>query len=181
MATWSQIARRIRVPLGFAFAILYLWRAHPTGWSIFVGLFVAALGLVIRALASGHLRKNEELAIAGPYAYVRNPLYLGSLILAAGFVIAARSWWIATALVAFFVVIYLPVMRSEEAFLRQKFPAFADYARQVPRLIPRLTPFGSGGGSFSSELYCQHREYNAIAGALAMAALLLVKLLWFSK
>jgi len=181
LATWSQIARRIRVPLGFAFAVLYLWLASPTVVSIFVGVAVAALGLLVRAAASGHVQKNEELATSGPYAYVRNPLYLGSVIIAAGFAIAARSWWIAAGSALFFVVVYLPVIRSEEVFLRDKFEKFAEYASNVPRLIPRFTGFGNAPSAFSWKLYWQHREYNAIAGAAAMVALLAAKLLWFSK
>ena len=94
MASWSAIARRIRVPLGFVFAMLYFWLAKPTVKSILIGAALMIPGLVIRALASGQLQKNEQLATAGPYAYTRNPLYLGSLILAIGFALASRSWWI---------------------------------------------------------------------------------------
>ena len=181
MATWSQIARRIRVPLGFAFAIVYLLLARPRVWSVLVGATVATVGLLVRAVASGHVQKNEELATGGPYAYVRNPLYLGSLVVAAGFALAARSAWIAAGAVLLFVAVYLPVIRSEEAYLRDKFQEFSDYARHVPRLLPRLTAFAHKSGSFSWKLYWQHREYNALIGAAAMIALLAVKLLWFSK
>jgi len=178
VASWSAIARRIRVPLGFAFAVLYFWLAKPSvRWMLLGGVFVIA-GVAIRALASGHVRKNEQLATSGPYAYTRNPLYLGSLVLAAGFVIAARSWWIAAAALIFFVVVYVPVIRAEEAFLRQRFPQFDEYARQVPRLMPRLTTSGSGQGSFSWDLYWKHREYNALLGAVAMMAALAAKLIW---
>jgi protein-S-isoprenylcysteine O-methyltransferase Ste14 len=178
VASWSAIARRIRVPLGFAFAVLYFWLAKPTvRWMLLGSVFVIA-GVAIRALASGHVRKNEQLATSGPYAYTRNPLYLGSLVLAAGFVIAARSWWIAAAALIFFVVVYVPVIRAEEAFLRQRFPQFDEYARQVPRLMPRLTASGSGQGSFSWDLYRKHREYNALLGAIAMMAALAAKLIW---
>jgi protein-S-isoprenylcysteine O-methyltransferase Ste14 len=89
--TWATVARRIRVPVGFAFAALYLWLARPTGVSILGGAAFIALGVLVRALASGQLNKNEQLAVGGPYAYTRNPLYLGSLVLALGFAIAARS------------------------------------------------------------------------------------------
>ena len=91
--TWAKIARRIRVPLSFAFAILYFWLAQPTVISMLVGGAIVIPGLLVRALASGHVQKNEQLATTGPYAYTRNPLYLGSLILALGFAFAARSWW----------------------------------------------------------------------------------------
>ena len=177
MTRWAAIARRIRVPVGFAFAAVYLWLAKPSAPSICAGAFLITAGLAIRALASGHVRKNEQLITSGPYAHVRHPLYLGSLIMAAGFSLAARSWWIALMTILIFVIIYVPVMLAEEAFLRQRFPQFEAYARAVPRLWPRLTPFPSGQGSFSWKLYCQHREYNALMGSAAMLVAMAVKLL----
>jgi protein-S-isoprenylcysteine O-methyltransferase Ste14 len=181
VSNWASVAKRIRVSLGFAFAILYLWLAHPSAWSLASGIAVAALGLMIRAVASGHVRKNETLTTSGPYAYVRNPLYLGSVITAAGFTIAARSGWIALAMVLIFVLIYLPVIRAEESFLRQRFAEFGQYAEHVPRLLPRRSPFGKFRGSFSWELYWKHREYNAFLGAALMIAALAVKMLWFTN
>ncbi len=176
--TWAKIARRIRVPLGFLFAALYLWLAHPTHASLLIGAAIVIPGLLIRAIASGHVQKNEQLATSGPYAYTRNPLYLGSLVLAIGFAIAARNGWIGIGIVIFLLAIYLPVIRGEEEFLRSKFPEFDDYTRHVPRLLPRLTPFGKTSGSFSSELYWKHREYNALLGSLAILAVLIAKMLW---
>ena len=178
MASWSAIARRIRVPLGFAFAVVFFWLAKPTWKSILLGAALVIPGLVIRALASGHLQKNEQLATGGPYAYTRNPLYLGSLILAVGFALAARSWWIVGGIVLLFFAIYLPVIRAEEVFLRERFPQFEDYAREVPALFPRVSAFGKPGGGFSWDLYWKHREYNATLGAAAIMAALVAKLIW---
>jgi protein-S-isoprenylcysteine O-methyltransferase Ste14 len=178
MAQWSKIARRIRVPLGFLFAVAYFWLAQPTWLSIILGFIVVAPGLLVRALASGHVRKNEALATSGPYAYTRNPLYLGSLLIGVGFAVAARSWWVGVALVLMFFAIYLPVIRDEEAFLRQKFPGFEEYAQQVPRMFPRFSTSVSGepSGEFSWDLFRKHREYNALLGALGMMAALIVKM-----
>jgi protein-S-isoprenylcysteine O-methyltransferase Ste14 len=176
MGSWSSIARRIRVPLGFVFAVLYLWLAKPTVESLLIGAGLVIPGLAIRGLASGHLQKNEQLATGGPYAYTRNPLYLGSLILSVGFALAARSWWIVGGIVLLFFVIYLPVIRSEENFLRERFPQFDEYAREVPSLLPRVSRFGNRSGSFSWDLYWKHREYNATLGAVAIMAALLAKL-----
>jgi protein-S-isoprenylcysteine O-methyltransferase Ste14 len=180
MTEWSKVARRIRVPLGFLFAIAYFWLAHPT-WRLLEisGVFVV-IGLLVRALASGHVRKNEALATSGPYAYTRNPLYLGSLIIGIGFAVAARSWWVGILLIAMFFAIYLPVIRSEETFLRGKFDNFEEYARGVPRIVPRITPWKSGQpGGFSMDLYWKHREYNASLGAVAMMAGLIAKMKFF--
>jgi protein-S-isoprenylcysteine O-methyltransferase Ste14 len=183
MAEWSQVARRIRVPLGFLFAVLYFWLARPSWRSLALGAIVVVPGLMIRALASGHVRKNEALATSGPYAYTRNPLYLGSLLMGLGFCAAARSWWVGVALVVMFFAIYLPVIRDEEAFLRRTFPEFEEYARRVPRMLPRFTRVPSAPSKslagFSLDLYLKHREYNALLGALAMFAALVVKKILF--
>jgi protein-S-isoprenylcysteine O-methyltransferase Ste14 len=182
MAQWSQIARRIRVPLGFLFAVLYFWLARPSWRSIALGAVLVVPGLLIRALASGHVRKNEALAVSGPYAYTRNPLYLGSLLMGLGFAGAARSWWVGLALIVMFFAIYIPVIRDEEAFLRQKFPEFEDYMRRVPRMLPRLTPYSGStdeSGGFSLELYLKHREWNALLGVVGMMAALIVRLMLF--
>jgi protein-S-isoprenylcysteine O-methyltransferase Ste14 len=179
VGSWARIARRIRVPVGFAFAVIYFWLARPTLISMVVGGCIAMAGVAIRGAASGHVRKNEELTVSGPYAYVRNPLYLGSMVLAAGFAVAARSVWIVAGMTAVFVAIYWPVIRSEEAFLREKFPEYEEYARNVPRLLPRLTAFGGTRGNFSWDLYWKHREYNALLGAVAMMAALAAKCVWW--
>jgi len=185
MDEWSKIARRIRVPLGFLFAVLYFWLARPTWRSLMLGAIGVLAGLFIRALASGHVRKNEALAVSGPYAYTRNPLYLGSLVMGLGFCVAARSWWVGAALVLMFVAIYLPVISGEEKFLTQRFPEFEEYARRVPRMVPRLTRGSKSRdeppGGFSSDLYLKHREYNALLGAMAMMAGLVVKMTIFRR
>jgi protein-S-isoprenylcysteine O-methyltransferase Ste14 len=179
--TWSRIARRIRVPLGFAFAAVYIWLAKPTWTSIAIGCLVAAPGLWLRAIASGHVRKNTELTTTGPYAYTRNPLYLGSIIIALGFGVASRSIWVAVAIIALFFAIYLPVIKSEEAFLRGAFDNFTEYANKVPRLLPRFRAAdGAGMGAFSRQLYLKHREYNAVVGSLLMMLALALKLVWNS-
>ena len=182
--TYSRIARRIRVPLGFALAIFYFWFAHPSWLSIAIGSVVTLCGVIIRAAASGHITKNNALTTTGPYANTRNPLYLGSLVIGAGFAVAALNWWIVLAIAVLFFAIYLPVIASEEEFLRNKFPDFDEYARRVPRLIPRpasreARPAASDlSSSFSWSRYRKHREYNALIGTVAMIAALVAKLVW---
>jgi protein-S-isoprenylcysteine O-methyltransferase Ste14 len=164
--------------MGFVLALFYVWIARPTGASIAIGALIAIPGMLLRALASGHVKKNEELTTSGPYAYTRNPLYLGSLIMAVGFAVAARSGWVLLLMVLMFLLIYVPVIRAEEAFLRQKFPNFDEYAQKVPRLLPRLRSLDGETGAFSRRLYWQHREYNAVLGTAAVMTFLLAKLLW---
>jgi protein-S-isoprenylcysteine O-methyltransferase Ste14 len=182
MPSWARIATRSRVPLGFVFAAAYLRFADANWMSLIAGLAITLVGIAIRALASGHIRKNAALATTGPYAYTRNPLYLGSTVIALGFIIAARNVWIAAATLAMFAFIYLPVIKAEEAYLRSAFPGYDRYAGAVPRLLPRLTPYKFGGDSdegvrFSGELYMRHREYNAALGSVLMLAALAVKIL----
>ncbi len=179
MTDYRLVARKIRVPLGFVLAVLFLWLARPTWISIASGAVVLALGLALRASASGHVVKDRELTTSGPYAYTRNPLYLGSLIMAAGFAIAGRSLWIVLAMLGVFVLVYLPVIRLEEDYLRGTYgKRFDEYARAVPALLPRFSPFRRGG-SFSRERYIKNREYNALLGSAAMLAALILKKLWF--
>jgi protein-S-isoprenylcysteine O-methyltransferase Ste14 len=175
--TWHRVARRIRVPLGFAFAVFFLWRAQPTPPFLAASLALVVPGLWLRGYASGYVRKNAELTVTGPYAHTRNPLYLGSVLIAFGFALAARSIWIAVALVALFMAIYLPVIRSEEQYLRSAFPDFDGYAARVPRLFPRLTTVtgSSAPASFSGTLYRKHREYNALIGSAGLYAALILK------
>ena len=182
-ATWSRIARRIRVPLGFAFAAFYLWRAKPSWPSLAIGTAIALLGIFVRAMASGHVEKNRVLTATGPYAYVRNPLYLGSIIIGVGFGLAARDVWIFVAILLLFVAIYLPVIRGEERFLQEKFPEFEDYSRRVPRMLPRLTAAGSdnAAGGFSIELYMKHREWNALLGSVLLIGALIIKMVLVSR
>ena len=183
MADWSRIAIRSRVPLGFIFAAAYLWLAHPTWMMMAAGCAFIFAGLMVRAAAAGHIRKNTQLATSGPYAYTRNPLYLGSILIAIGFIVASRNWWIAIATVIMFVVIYLPVIRAEEVYLRSAFPEYSGYAAHVPRLWSRFTPYRSGAqaGSpvFSRELYMRHREYNAVIGSILMLGALILKMAWY--
>jgi protein-S-isoprenylcysteine O-methyltransferase Ste14 len=183
IARWQRVARRIRVPLGFVTAGLYLfelWSRAPLAAAVAWSLALVVPGLWLRGYAAGYVKKNRELTQTGPYAHTRNPLYLGSMLMAAGFAVALESWPVALVLALGFLVIYVPVIASEERFLRATFPDFDAYCRRVPRLIPRLTAARPGGGSggdeggFSLALYLRHREYNAAIGA----ALLYLSLLF---
>jgi len=178
VADWGRFARRIRIPLGFAFAVLYFWLARPAWISIGGGAAIVAAGLGLRAWASGHVSKAAEITQSGPYAYTRNPLYLGSIIVGIGFAVAALSPWIAVAMAVTFMVIYVPVIGWEERWLRANLQGFEEYAARVPRLIPRMTPAGAPG-SFSRARYMKHREYNALLGAIAAIVALILKLQFF--
>jgi protein-S-isoprenylcysteine O-methyltransferase Ste14 len=179
---WQKIARRVRVPLGFVFAAVFLWLAQPTWKTMLLSLVLVVPGAWLRAYAAGYVRKNAELTRTGPYAYTRNPLYLGSMLIAFGFAVAAASWIILVALAVLFAAIYIPTIQGEEGYLREHFAGFDEYAAKVPRLLPRLTAAefpaneNASGGRFSSGQWRHHREYNALMGAGAIYLALAVRL-----
>jgi protein-S-isoprenylcysteine O-methyltransferase Ste14 len=179
---WQEIARRIRVPLGFIFAGVFLWLAQPTGKTMLLSLLLVLPGVWLRAYAAGYVRKNAELTLTGPYAYTRNPLYLGSMLIAFGFAVAAGSWVLLISLAVLFAAIYIPTIQGEEGYLREHFAGFDAYAARVPRLLPRLTAAefpaneNASGGRFSWEQWRHHREYNAFMGAGAIYLALAVRL-----
>lgn len=176
--TWQLIAKRIRVPMGFLFAAFFLWFAHPAPRALLLSLILVVPGIWLRAYAAGYVRKNAELTTTGPYAYTRNPLYLGSMLIAFGFGVASASWLLLTALAILFLAIYLPTIQGEEQYLQVHFPNFDTYAATVPRLLPRLIPARdeNPAGKFSRSLYLHHREYNASMGACAIYLALCLKL-----
>jgi protein-S-isoprenylcysteine O-methyltransferase Ste14 len=173
---YADIVARLRVPGGFLLAGMFAWLADPDMSSLVMGVPVSLSGLILRAWAAGHLRKNTSLATSGPYAWIRNPLYLGTLIVAAGLVIASRRWELAALFAAVFAFIYFPVIELEEQHLRTLFPEFEAYCRRVPMLLPsgRKT---HGRVSFRFAQYWRNEEYNAGVGYLAGLALLLWKAL----
>lgn len=177
---WRKRLQRLRVPLGFATAILFIGVSQPTWRSLAWGAPLALAGALIRAWASGHLRKNAELAVSGPYAHTRNPLYFGSFVMAAGWAVAGGTWWLGVWLLAFFMLVYWPVMQAEAEHMVHLFgAAYTKWAQAVPLFWPRLTPYQSGQARrFDLQQYLHHREYQALLGVLAVLALLALKLVW---
>lgn len=165
----DQVAR-LRVPGGFVLVAAFAWFARPSPTSLAWGIPMSIFGLAIRAWAAGHLAKNQELAQSGPYALTRNPLYMGTLLVGLGLVIAARSIWLGMVFAAVFLLIYLPVIELEEQHLQSLFPGYATYASQVPALWPKLA---APAGHFEARLYWKNQEYHALLGFLAGLAWLI--------
>jgi len=175
---YADRVAKLRVPSGFLLVLVFAWFSHPRPRSLALGLPVSLLGLAIRAWAAGCLAKNRELATAGPYAFTRNPLYLGTLLVAIGLAVAARSLGLAILFGAVFLFVYLPVIQLEEQHLRAIFPEYAAYAIRVPALWPRLkTAALRNPNPFRIELYLKNQEYNAGAGFAAGMLFLLWKML----
>jgi protein-S-isoprenylcysteine O-methyltransferase Ste14 len=163
---YADRVARWRVPVGFALVGSFGWFSRPSYESLVIGIPISVIGILIRAWAAGHLAKNQELATGGPYAFTRNPLYIGTLLVAAGLVVASRSPGLAVLFTAVFLGIYLPVIELEEQHLRKIFPGYAAYAERVPRLWPRV-PITLGRQAFSLALYRRNQEYQAAAGFIA--------------
>ncbi len=180
VADGRSTIQRMRVPLGFLTAVLLILGARPSWWSLAFGFPIALLGASVRGWASGHLRKNAELATSGPYAHTRNPLYFGSFVMVAGFAVAGNKPWVALTLVGAFLLVYRPVMRAEVAHIRQLFgAAYDEWAQHVPLFFPRLTPHLSGAPrAFEWSQYLHHREYRAFIGVLAVMGLWALRLAW---
>ena len=174
---WAKLAAKTRVPVSVLLAAGACVLAHPTPDSLMAGVPIAIGGLAIRAWAAGHLRKNQELAVSGPYAHVRNPLYLGSLITALGLAITAAHLILLVAIVAVFVLWFLPVVGEEEDHIRKILPCFREYEARVPRFVPSLAPRYASREEFEWKLYFVNREYSAALGFGAFLFVLWVKLM----
>jgi len=173
---YADLVARLRVTFGFILVAAFAWFSRPDVRSLAWGLPVSALGLALRAWATGHVEKNLRLAESGPYAYVRNPLYLGTLLVAAGFAIASRQWGLGALFGFVFLFIYLPAIELEEQHLRKLFPDFAEYAERVPALWPTLRPIRTQE-HFRWDLYVRNREYQALIGFLVGAVYLIARVL----
>jgi protein-S-isoprenylcysteine O-methyltransferase Ste14 len=173
---YADAVARLRVPGGFLIVAAFAWFSRPSAQSLIIGISVSVLGLALRAWAAGCLYKDRELATGGPYALTRNPLYLGTLLVAAGLVIASRSVWLGLLFAAVFAFIYLPVIQLEEQHLRDLFPEYDDYAVRVPALVPRLSAQPSQAQPFRWSQYKKNREYQAALGFSIGAAWLLYRL-----
>lgn len=163
--SWPGRMQRLRVPLGFALGAAYVALApRPTPLTFGVGVSIALGGILVRAWAAGHIRKNDQLTTGGPYAHTRNPLYLGSFLVAAGVAVAAH-WSMLLLVVAFFALVYAPTMRQERRDMLMRFPGdFPSYERNVPPFVPRARPWRARDGgreTFSVRLYMRHREWQA--------------------
>jgi protein-S-isoprenylcysteine O-methyltransferase Ste14 len=174
---YADLVQRFRVPGGFLLLGAFVWLSQPTWCSIAASTPAWLAGMWLRAWAAGHLAKNEQLAQSGPYAHVRNPLYLGSLLVTAGVAIASRHLGLAALFAGAFTLIYLPVIQLEEEHLRNLFPEYAGYARRVPSLWPRWRS-EPARARFQCALYGRNKEWRAVSGMLFAFVLLVLKAAW---
>jgi len=165
--------------VGYPVGIAAFWFAHPQTKWLLCGVGIAICGLLLRGYAAGHLRKHQQLATSGPYVFTRNPLYLGSVLLAAGFSVASHSWTSALLLAAYLAIFYPVVIRREQSELRAHYgDAFVEYSSLVPAFWPRFSPAMPSTENFSWPLYRKNREYEASIGLAVAMAILLAKMYW---
>ncbi|MDD8014570.1 MAG: isoprenylcysteine carboxylmethyltransferase family protein [Acidobacteriota bacterium] len=171
---------RVRSGTFLIAAIILL--AKPTWKSVACGAAITLFGLVIRTWAAGHLRKEKELAVSGPYQYTRNPLYLGNFFLVAGIGAGACSWWVAGLLAAYFLTFYPLIIRKEVERMRELFPAkYEAYKKMVPLFFPTLkTRSEAKGPAFSWTLYRKNKEYRALAGVAGYWIIMILKIVFVS-
>ena len=181
-ASLPKFLQRIRVFSGFIIAIVFLVFSRPTTITLAVGVAIAAIGVLIRAWACGHLRKSSELDVSGPYAHTRNPLYLGTFMIALGFGIASGSWWLFLLIAVYIGSIYFPVMNVEADVLEGRLGReYSEYAKNVPLLVPRLTAWKKSERRFDFQLYLRNGEYNAAIGFAVASIFLALKSYFFGS
>jgi protein-S-isoprenylcysteine O-methyltransferase Ste14 len=176
--------RRLRLRAVWLLVLPFLWLARPTLALLAAGALLALLGLLLRGWAAGTIHKEKELTTTGPYAFARDPLYLGSFFLGVGITLAGGHWAWPALFVAFFAAVYGWTMAGERELLAELFgDRYRAYAANVPALLPRLTPWrepGVVGGGFTWARYVRNREWEAALGALAGFAFLVAKA-WLAR
>ena len=179
MRSWKKLAQKFRVPAGTVLGILFLFLMHPSARSLWIGGVIALAGALLRLWAAGHIEKGKVLTQGGPYAFTRNPLYLGSFFMALGIIIAGQGYWLLLPFGAFFAIFYYPVMKAEEQELFNGYGEdFLEYTRRVPMFFPRFRKTGLASSTFSWSRALRNREHRTFIGLLlALAVLLVIKAL----
>jgi protein-S-isoprenylcysteine O-methyltransferase Ste14 len=179
MTSWKKRAQKTRVPVGTVLGIIFIVLMHPSIRSLWIGGAIALSGALLRLWAAGHIEKGKVLTQGGPYAFTRNPLYLGSFFMALGIILAGQGYWLLLPFIIFFAAFYFPVMRAEEQELLQGYGRqFIEYSNRVPRFIPGFRTAGSASSTFLWSRVIRNREHRTFAG-LILAETVLVLLYLF--
>jgi protein-S-isoprenylcysteine O-methyltransferase Ste14 len=171
---WGKLAQRIRVPSGTILGIVFLFLMRPSSKSLWMGGSIAVTGVLLRLWAAGHIEKGKVLTQGGPYAFTRNPLYLGSFLMALGIIFAGQSYWLLLPFGLFFLICYLPVMKAEEKELLNGYGArFIEYSNLVPIFFPHFRKASLSCSTFMWSRAIRNREHHTIAGFLVTEAILI--------
>ena len=184
---WGKKAQKIRVPASMLLGIVFLVLMHPSIHSLLIGGVVALAGAGLRLWAAGHIEKGKSLAQGGPYAFTRNPLYLGSLLMATGVLVAGQGYWLLLPFGVFYAMLYYPVMKAEEKEMEERYgEKYKEYTRRVPIFIPRLgsgLAADSGGVAATPPTFLWSRvvrngEHRNLGGLLLIGAFLFIRAIW---
>ncbi len=176
--SWSAILYRWRVRSGTLVVALLLVLARPSARSLAAGMVVALAGLALRAWAAGHLRKEKELTVSGPYRFTRNPLYLGNMVVGLGAAVAAGSYPSAAVLAAYFLLFYPVIIAREARRMAELFPErYVAYRALVPSFVPSFRGAGDRGAGFRWEVFRKNKEWRAWLGLAVLWALLAARML----
>ena len=176
MSSWGSIAQKIRVPAGTLLGVVFLLLMHPSRRSLLYGGILAALGALLRLWASGHIDKGRALATEGPYAFTRNPLYLGSFLMALGVLLAGQGYWLLLPFGSFFLSLYYPVMKKEEEELLLAYgERFLEYSARVPLFLPGAPAASANTSSFLWSRVLRNREHRTLMGLAATEIFLILK------
>lgn len=174
--------RQLRLRAVWLIVLPFFWFSSPTGRTLAIGAALTLLGLCIRGWSAGTIHKDEELTTSGPYAFTRNPLYLGSFFIGLGVAMAGGHWIWPVVFLLFYATVYTRTMRGEARHLAELFPRrYSEYAAEVPGFLPRLTPYRASAGrtaGFRWSQYRRNREWEASLGALGAFAVLAGKAFW---
>jgi len=176
MTSWKLKAQKMRVPAGTVLGVIFLLFMHPSIRSLWIGGMIAFLGALLRLWAAGHIVKGKVLTRTGPYAYSRNPLYLGSFFMALGIIVGGQGYWLLPVFGLFFVTFYFPVMKAEELELLHSYgDAFIEYSKNVSLFIPRFRSAGYPVKGFLWSRVTRNREHRTIIGLLLAEAVLILE------
>jgi protein-S-isoprenylcysteine O-methyltransferase Ste14 len=184
MTPWKKLAQKTRVPVGTVLGIIFLWLMyrslqHPSARSLWIGCAIALAGAALRLWAAGHIEKGKVLTQGGPYAFTRNPLYLGSFFMALGIIIAGQAYWLLIPFIVFFAAFYFPVMKAEEQELFHGYgQQFVDYSKRVPLFIPGFQKSGEASSTFLWSRAVRNREHHTVAGLMIAEAVLIFFILF---
>jgi protein-S-isoprenylcysteine O-methyltransferase Ste14 len=179
MTSWKKLAQKTRVPAGTVLGIIFLVLMHPSIRSLWIGGTIALVGALLRLWAAGHIEKGKILTQGGPYAFTRNPLYLGSFFMALGIIVAGQGYWLLIPFAAFFALFYFPVMRAEEQELFHGYGAkFVEYSNRVPMFFPGFRKAEHASSTFLWSRVIRNREHRTMAG-LILAEAVLILLVFF--
>ena len=174
-----KIKNSLRIPVGFAAGAVFLYRAEPVLWSFVIGLLFMLCGEAVRFISAGTLIKYEGVTRNGIYACTRNPLYFGSFLIGAGACIMGRDPYFALFFFIVFPIVYLWIIKREEAFLRGRYGEdYERYTREVPRFWAGRLDIGVVLRESSLFLAVKNGELRAVAGIVGILAVMLLKMIW---